>query len=232
MAAPIFELKHLQFGWDSTQPVLLDIEQLHLPTGAHLMIQGVSGSGKSTLLNLLSGVLTPSKGEVHVCGRSLNRLSANQRDRFRADHLGIIFQQFNLLPFLSPIENCLLALTFSRRRRKNCPQPRTTAVDLLKQLNLPEALLHQPASQLSTGQQQRVAIARALMGQPDLIIADEPTSALDVGHRDRFMQCLFDSAELYGASIVLVSHDPTLATYFQHHVTLPAPNAPQDGGNP
>ncbi|KUJ72402.1 ATP-binding cassette domain-containing protein [Thiomicrospira sp. WB1] len=218
-----FELNDLRFGWQKGRPDVLHIDRLALPKGEHLFIQGASGSGKSTLLNLLSGVLLPSSGKIYVLDQDMQGLSATQRDRFRADRLGIIFQQFNLLPFLSPIQNAQLPLTFSPKRKKNCAHPDTRIASLLQQLNLPKPLWHQPASQLSLGQQQRIAIARALIGDPDLIIADEPTSALDAGHRDRFMQCLFDTAQNGHTSIVFVSHDPTLAHYFQHQFRLPDP---------
>ncbi|WP_019895252.1 ATP-binding cassette domain-containing protein [Hydrogenovibrio halophilus] len=218
-----FELENLRFGWPGTKHDLLQIEHLALQTGKHLFIQGASGSGKSTLLNLLCGVLLPQSGQIRVLDQDLTQYASARRDRFRADHLGIIFQQFNLLPYLTPVQNCLLPLTFSAKRRKQCPSPEKTAIAYLQQLNLPNHLLQVPSKNLSIGQQQRVAIARALIGQPDLIIADEPTSALDAAHRDRFMQCLFEAAEEHHTSIVFVSHDLSLASEFDHQYVLPEP---------
>ena len=134
--------------------------------------------GKSTLLGLLGGVAVPQAGRIELLGQDLAQLGSHARDRFRADHIGFLFQQFNLLPWLSAIDNVLLPCTFSARRKRRAePDPRAAAATLLTQLDLDPTLWNRPAAELSVGQQQRVAAARALIGRPEILIADEPTSA-------------------------------------------------------
>lgn len=216
----VIDIENLRFRWAGQTQDTLDIAQLQIQRGEHLFIQGASGSGKTTLLNLLAGVFTAQTGHLRVLGQDLSRLSALKRDRFRGDHLGVIFQQFNLLPYLNTLDNIRLPLNFSKHRRQREPHPQQTAQAWLKRLQLADTLLNQPVSHLSIGQQQRVAIVRALMGRPELIIADEPTSALDADNRDRFMHWLLEAAEQTQATLVFVSHDPHLAKHFHHQVDL------------
>ena len=148
-------------------------------------------------------------------------MPASARDRFRADHLGVIFQQFNLVPYLDALGNTLLPCRLSSRRRQaTSPSPEAEAESLLAALGLAAADWHRPVTQLSVGQQQRVAAARALIGAPALILADEPTSALDTVNRDRFLNLLLTQADLRGTSVVLVSHDPALSGPFDRAVSL------------
>src|SRR5262249_15473267 len=154
-----------------------------LAPGERLFLCGPSGSGKSTLLGLLAGVLKPSSGDVRVLDMSFAGMSSSKRDRFRAEHIGYIFQQFNLLPFLAPVENVLLGCAWSKARKQRAggegDAMREEAVRLLQALGLDErTIAHARTSELSVGQQQRVAAARALIGGPELLLADEPTSAL------------------------------------------------------
>ncbi|WP_234975804.1 ABC transporter ATP-binding protein [Thiothrix eikelboomii] len=198
----------------------MTIDELCVAQGEHLFIRGSSGSGKTTLLNLLAGILTPSSGQLRVLEQDMNQLSNVARDRFRADHLGIIFQQFNLLPYLSVLDNVTLPCEFSKRRREQSGELNATATRLLEDLGLTNAMTTTSITQLSVGQQQRVAVARALMGKPELIIADEPTSALDTDTRDSFLDLLFSEAEAQGSTIIFVSHDHQLACHFSRTLDL------------
>jgi putative ABC transport system ATP-binding protein len=205
---------------------LVAIDDLVLGAGGTLFIGGPSGSGKSTLLGLLSGVIKASEGECCVSGVDFSRASPTLRDRIRADSLGVIFQQFNLLPYLSVAENVQLSLSFSALRRQQSRaiygSEAQQAEHLLNALGLPRSLWRQPAHQLSVGQQQRVAVCRALMGAPRLIIADEPTSALDEDNRCAFLELLLQTRQEQGAALVMVSHDLRMATAFEQTLVLGA----------
>lgn len=202
----------------------LNIERFELAEGERVFLRGASGSGKSTLLSLIGGVLQPSAGRISVGGQALDVLGAAARDRFRADHIGFVFQLFNLLPWLSARDNILLACRFSPARRARLQQagvvPRAEAERLAARLGLTPALLERPAAALSVGQQQRVAAARALIGAPGLIVADEPTSALDAELQARFVDLLMDECAAAGAALLFVSHDARLAEHFDRVVEL------------
>ncbi|WP_116472973.1 ABC transporter ATP-binding protein [Zobellella maritima] len=216
----LIDIAELRFAWPD-QPELLHIEQLTVHPGERVFIKGPSGSGKSTLLGLLAGIQTASRGRLTVLGQDLTRLGGHARDRFRADHLGYIFQQFNLLPFLSVQENVTAALIFSRHKRSRLRAPaEVEAARLLTELQLPRALWSKPVHSLSIGQQQRVAAARALIGRPELVIADEPTSALDTDNREAFIELLFAECRQQGSSLVFVSHDPYLEPLFSRVLSL------------
>ena len=224
MTTPLLQVTDLQFAWPG-QPVLLDIPAFSLQAGERLFLKGPSGSGKTTLLGLLGGVHQRQQGAISLLGQSLRQLSSLRRDRFRADHTGYLFQQFNLLPYLSVLDNVTLPCRFSALRRERAlrqqPTLDTAAEHLLRELGLSDATLHQrSAGALSIGQQQRVAAARALIGSPELVIADEPTSALDADSRDAFLKLLFDECEQMGSSLLFVSHDTSLATRFDRALSL------------
>lgn len=194
-----------------------------------VFLRGPSGSGKTTLLSLIAAVLSADSGSLTVAGHDLATLKGAQRDRFRADHIGLVFQQFNLLPFLSVAQNVSLPCHFSASRRARAIADSGSldqaAKRLLTALKLDaDQLLHRPAMTLSVGQQQRVAVARALIGRPPLVIADEPTSALDADTRDAFLDLLFTEVEATGASLLFVSHDASLATRFDRQLDLPTLN--------
>lgn len=223
---PVLSLKSLSFAWPE-QPELLNIPSLELGKGDHLFIQGPSGSGKSTLLNLITGFLSGFNGQILIAEQSLASLNRRQLDRLRADQLGILFQQFNLLPYLDLIDNVCLPCRFSDSRKQAALQNSNSiaaeAERLLTRLGLDIAKLRKrPLSSLSIGQQQRVAAARALIGSPPLIIADEPTSALDPDNRDRFIELLLEESAHTGSTLILVSHDPSLGSSFHHHLSLEA----------
>lgn len=225
-SAPSVEIEKLSFSWDREAPAI-SVEHLVLKAGESVFIKGPSGSGKSTLLNLLGGVLRPDTGDIKLLGRNLNGLSASQVDHFRADHMGYIFQQFNLLPYLSVIENVVLPCRFSNLRRNRAVQQFGSiaegAAALLKKLGFTEKLIQTSSVlALSTGQQQRVAAARALLGSPEIIIADEPTSALDTEHRDLFIDLLVEQCKELSSTLIFVSHDPYLQSHFQRVEQLEA----------
>jgi putative ABC transport system ATP-binding protein len=210
-----------QFG----RVVVLDKLSLAIEPGEFLTLLGPSGSGKTTLLGLLGGVQTPNRGSVRLLGQELTQLSAGARDRFRVDHTGYIFQQFNLLPFLSVRENVELPCHVSKLRQQRATQRHgsvdNAATTLLAHLGLKDPdMLSRRADSLSIGQQQRVAAARALIGQPELVIADEPTSALDADAREAFIRLLFAECRDAGASLLFVSHDQNLAPLFDRNLSL------------
>jgi len=225
----VVTLDQVRFSWPGSAGPVLDIEKLAVQTGQHLFIQGASGCGKTTLLNLLCGINESDSGEVHVLGQSLAAMSALNRDRFRADHLGVIFQQFNLLPYLNVIDNVLLTFHFSARRRDKVNDMSSAAEAVLRELEIAPTMFHKNVLDLSVGQQQRVAVARALVGNPELIIADEPTSALDSRNRDAFIRLLFDRATEHGGTLVFVSHDDHLGKHFDHHIDLAEANRAYTG---
>ncbi|MNT21802.1 ABC transporter ATP-binding protein YtrE [compost metagenome] len=167
----------------------------------------------------------PGRGSIRLLGQELTELSAGARDTFRVDHTGYIFQQFNLLPFLSVRENVELPCHFSKLRAQRAKQRHGSvdqaAATLLAHLGLKdESILSRRADSLSIGQQQRVAAARALIGQPELVIADEPTSALDYDARENFIRLLFAECREAGSSLLFVSHDQSLAPLFDRHLSL------------
>ncbi len=214
-------LEEVQYAWPG-QPPVLSISRLQISAGERVFLRGPSGSGKSTLLGLVGGVLLPAGGTVQLFGERIDRMSASARDHFRADHLGFIFQWFNLVPYLSVLDNVLLPTLFSALRKQRAgANPTSEAKRLLAALGLAgEDLLQRPVTALSIGQQQRVAAARALLGRPRLIIADEPTSALDHDARSAFLELLLREAAAAEATLLFVSHDTALAPLFSRTLTL------------
>lgn len=217
----VIELQDIRFTWPDAPKPTLDIPALNVKRGEHVFIKGPSGCGKSTLLSLFTGIASCDTGVLKVLDTELASLSQAQRDRFRADNIGYIFQQFNLLPYLSVIDNVVLPCHFSKKRKQGVDTDlQTEAKRLLKRLHLPDELLNKPVIELSIGQQQRVAAARAIIGKPQLIIADEPTSALDYANRAAFIELLMEQAKEADATLVFVSHDPTLEKLFEKGLNL------------
>ncbi|WP_343723496.1 ABC transporter ATP-binding protein [Herbaspirillum seropedicae] len=218
------DLRDLQFTWAGQPHPALALTSLRIAAGEHVFISGPSGSGKSTLLAAIGGIILPQRGSVEVLGKRLHTLPAPQRDRFRVDHLGFIFQQFNLLPYLSILDNVLLPCQFSAYRKQRALQQganlTAAAQALLAALDLAPSLWQRPVTQLSIGQQQRVAAARALIGRPEIIVADEPTSALDSDRQQAFLELLRRECAQSGAALVFVSHDLRLAQGFDRLVAL------------
>lgn len=220
VAGPAVELENVEFEWVRGRPVL-DVPQFAIARGERVFLKGPSGSGKSTLLGLVGGVLLPGRGHVRVLGQDLAALRGSARDRFRATHVGFVFQMFNLVPYLSVLENVLLPARFSAERRARAGDLHGEARRLLSALGLGAAELEQRGvTQLSIGQQQRVAAARALLGHPALVIADEPTSSLDWDARESFLQLLMQECAAAGTTLLFVSHDVTLARLFDRTVGL------------
>ena len=219
------EIQDLRFAWGPDQPPALQIDAFRVETGERVFLKGPSGSGKTTLLNILGGVTVPQAGSVRVAGTQIATLGAPARDRFRADHIGFVFQLFNLLPYLGLIENVTLPCRFSARRRARALTaggPEREARRLLARMGLSQdALGHRAVATLSVGQQQRVAAARALIGAPALIVADEPTSALDEDVAHAFLQLVLGEAAAAGATVLVVSHDARLEADFDRTVAMP-----------
>ena len=211
----------LVFRWPRQAQICLDIARFELAAGERVFLHGASGSGKSTLLGLLGGVALPQQGRIELLGTDITRIGSRDRDRFRADHIGFLFQQFNLLPWLPALDNVLLPCTFSARRRERAgADPRAEAERMLRHLDLDSASWRKPAGELSVGQQQRVAAARALIGRPEILIADEPTSALDAERQQVFIDLLLQESAAVGAALVFVSHDQRLAGHFDRSIAL------------
>ena len=232
--APAIRLAGVEFAYGSDAPVV-DIAELEVARGERLFVEGPSGSGKSTLLCLLAGILTPTAGTVDVLGESVSALGAAARDRFRAENIGFVFQMFNLLPYLSLVDNVVLPCHFSRTRASVALQNSASLGDeadrLLERLGLgANALRGRRVTELSIGQQQRVAVARALIGRPPLVVADEPTSAMDATARIAFVELLLEECAIAGSTVVFVSHDPSLAASFERSVSMTEINAaPMEG---
>lgn len=227
LSHPLIHLQSLKFAWPGNSTTLIDCAEFQVNPGEHLFIRGASGSGKSTLLNLIAAVIVAQQGQLTILDRNLTDMTARQRDQFRADHIGFIFQQFNLVPYLNLAENVMLPCRFSARREQQAiaayGSAQIAAEYLLKQLFVNDELDPQsPVSNLSVGQQQRVAAARALIGSPDIVIADEPTSSLDIDSRERFMNLLFEQVRSAGSTLLFVSHDPSLGQSFESMTEISA----------
>ncbi len=218
----MLQIENALYSWPGAGQPCLRIARLHVVAGRTVFMHGPSGCGKSTLLGLMAGVLRADSGRVALLGQDWGALGGAARDAWRADHVGVVFQQFNLLPYLSVLHNVLLPCRFSARRASRCEGGVLAAAQgLLQRVGLDASFWGRRADALSVGQQQRVAAARALIGRPELVIADEPTSALDAARRDEFMQLLLDTCAANGATLVFVSHDERLATAFDERLSLP-----------
>jgi len=221
----MINLENVSFKWHkkAASPTLT-IEQLAIDEGEHVFLHGPSGSGKSTLLALLAGINVTTSGQLCVLNQNLSALTNAQRDVFRADHIGYIFQNFNLLPYLTPLENVCLGCQFSKKRQQHVLSQvdnlESEAARLLNALGLEAHFHNQNVATLSIGQQQRVAAARAFIGSPELIIADEPTPAVANQNRESFIQLLFEQAKKSNSTLVFVSHDETLKPLFSRTIDL------------
>ena len=213
----IVQLNNIKFSWQNNDKPTLIISEFSIKRQEHLFIKGPSGCGKSTLLSLLTGINIPQSGQVKILSTILSDLSTTKRDIFRADNIGYIFQQFNLLPYLSVLDNILLPTYFSKNNQASVEQ----AKKLTQRLQLPLSIIYKQVMQLSVGQQQRVAAARALIMSPPILIADEPTSALDSCMRRNFIKLLMEEASNAKSTLVFVSHDQTLEPLFKRSINLP-----------
>lgn len=219
--APAILFEDVRFRWPKATEPCLDVPAFRVDAGERVFIHGPSGSGKSTLLSLVGGVVEPERGRIEVLGRVLREMRAGARDRFRAANIGFIFQLFNLVPYLSALDNIVLPCRFSGERAARVGSSvRDDALHLARRLDLEPSLLNRSAAELSVGQQQRVAAARALIGRPGLVIADEPTSALDADRQQAFLDLLLAECGASGACLLFVSHDERLSAHFDRVVNL------------
>lgn len=194
---------------------ILDGIDFTVPAGAALAITGSSGSGKSTLLGLLAGLDVPTAGSVSLAGRDLFALDEDGRARLRANHVGFVFQSFQLLPNLTALENVMLPLELA-----GLPA-RDPAIAMLERVGLAGRLHHYPRT-LSGGEQQRVSLARAFVVRPDLLFADEPTGSLDAATGARVIDLIFELHREHRATLVLVTHDASLAARCERQLVLAA----------
>lgn len=218
--SPILALDDVRYRWPGRASFAMCVPDLKVAGAETVLLLGESGSGKSTLLSLICGTIVAASGRVCVGGDDIASLSAGRRDQFRAEHIGLIFQQFNLLPFASVQDNILLPLQFAPKRRQRVPDATAEAARLCRDLGLPEDVMGAKAGALSVGQQQRVAAARALIGTPPLIIADEPTSALDAATQATFLELLFTQSRAHGTALLMVSHDARLSDQFDRVIHM------------
>jgi len=212
----LVSVQNLIFHYGADEAPVLKIPQWSVQGAERVFLHGPSGAGKSTLLNLLAGILLPKSGSIEIFGKQINTMSGSQRDRWRARHIGVVFQQFNLIPYQNAVDNIKLAAEFAGKTANANERAR----QLLEALGIDSHLFDQPSARLSIGQQQRVAIARAMINQPELLIVDEPTSALDSKNRDAFMSLLLDQVEQQQTALVFVSHDLSLAEAFPRTESL------------
>ena len=213
-------LDSLRFYWSKKSDFKIHVPKFIVEHGEKVLLLGASGSGKTTLLSLICGFLKPISGDIYLNNQRINDLNANKRDQYRSDNIGIIFQQFNLLPYAGVIDNIILPLYFSKIRANNVKNQRETAFNICKSLRLPDSIKDMQASKLSVGQQQRVAVARALIGKPSLIIADEPTSSLDNDAQKNFLELMFKQIQENSSSLLMVSHDTSLSSYFDRVIDI------------
>lgn len=217
MTTIILDAQHVGKSVETTEKltILQDISfQLH--EGASLAIVGSSGSGKSTLLGLLAGLDVPTEGEILLAGNSLSQMSEDQRALLRAEHVGFVFQSFQLLESLTAVENVMLPLELEGNKNA-----RARALELLERVGLAARTQHYP-KQLSGGEQQRVAIARAFASNPSILFADEPTGNLDTKTGESIIELLFQLNAESKTTLVLVTHEERLAARCQNRIQIEA----------
>ena len=209
----MFALKHVGHVYGSR--LVLDLpEHIEANPGEKWLLHGPSGSGKTTLLHIIAGLLKPSQGSVHIAEQDIYALTETARDRFRGQHIGIVFQQFHLLPVFTVLENLLMAHYMA-----GVQQDKTHVQQVLATLGL-AGREHAYPAELSFGQQQRVAIARAVINRPQLLLADEPTSGLDDTRSEQVLDLLTSSAREVQATLVVASHDHRITDSFDHCIAL------------
>ena len=216
----IVKIESLRFQWSKNNNFKMFVPKLEVGRGKKVLFLGESGSGKTTLLSLICGFLEPLSGSISINDKIISDLTSTNKDAYRSDNIGIIFQQFNLLPYANVIDNIILPLYFSKQRSKKVENKINAAMNLCNQLRLPESILNQKASNLSVGQQQRVAVARALIGSPSIIVADEPTSSLDTEAQELFLDLMFDQISKNSSTLLMVSHDKSLTNYFDQVIDI------------
>lgn len=215
------KIENLKFKYPTSSQLILDIVEFSMGKGEKIFLYGPSGCGKTTFLEVLAGINTPSDGVVKIADQNVTKMNSSEKDQFRANNIGYIFQSFNLIPYLNVQENITLPLYFSAKKRKcvSVADENRITLEVCRFLGI-ERFLDRPVTELSVGQQQRVAAARAIIGQPSLILADEPTSALDFNHREKFIKLLFELCNQHQTSVLFVSHDRTLEKLFDRSLSL------------
>lgn len=219
----MIQWSNLQFRFDENN--VFAFADHTIARGERVLIQGESGSGKTTLLSLLTGVLTPSAGNIRIQDTDITQLSSGKRDHFRKHNMGYVFQQFNLLEYLTLEENVALPLSLSQQRANFERQTHATHTDAarawLSKLSLNDSSLFQkPARDVSFGQKQRVAVARACIGNPPIILADEPTSSLDASNKKQLMDVLTQHCQAHNTTLVMVSHETDIQSYFDRSIAM------------
>jgi ABC-type lipoprotein export system ATPase subunit len=221
----LLEIKQLQKCYrdqDGQRVTILNIDSFSMQNSEHVALRGESGSGKTTLLNAIAGMSTIDSGDIVLDGQNIHNLSEAKRDRFRATHLGYIFQTFNLLQGFTALENVCIGMFFAGNVDK------ARGEHLLESVGLLDRMHHKP-SELSTGQQQRVAVARALANKPKLVIADEPTGNLDRKNAIGTLELIQDACRDADAGLLFVSHSEELTSTFENVVSLSDINVIADG---
>jgi putative ABC transport system ATP-binding protein len=214
MSKNLISVENVKYSLGNNIKFRLNIKKFVLKKSDSVLIYGESGVGKSTFLNLLSGTLNPQEGAIQILGTNIVKTSSSIKDRIRGDHFGIVFQTFNLLPYITVKNNILLGKAYSTRKQSISNSDEVQILMDKLSLNYNE-LIDRKAYELSIGQQQRVAVARALIGKPEIIIADEPTSALDKDNQNEFINLLFQSLDENEQGLIMVSHDKKLSNKFK-----------------
>ena len=209
----VISLSNVVFSYrNRIEKMILNIPEWKIKSSEHVLIQGPSGSGKTTFLNIIAGLLPPDSGSVEILNERIDKMSGLRCDFFRANNIGYVFQNFNLVPYLNVVDNIRLAASFSKSAKKY--NTNDEIYKLLTNLNVAEKDWELKSRNLSFGQRQRVAIARAMINRPEILIADEPTSALDSSNKVIFIKLLLKLATRNKTTLIFVSHDESLSSYF------------------
>lgn len=217
----VVDVQGVEFSYGASKPVC-QIKNFQLKKSENIFLYGPSGCGKSTLLGLISGVLNAKKGSLKILGHEFCNSSASFRDNLRGEKMGYIFQMFNLVPYLSVLDNIILPCQINKNRRAKFSSPNEmldSAKELIETFQI-NSIMGKKVTEISIGQQQRVAAARALLGNPDLILADEPTSAMDLNLQTIFLERLLKQCEKQNTSLIFVSHDRSLSIMFSREVSF------------
>jgi ABC-type lipoprotein export system ATPase subunit len=193
---------------DGTALPVLDIPEFQVAAGEQIAMVGQSGCGKTTLLHIIAGISRPDSGKVRVDEWDITLMPESERDRFRAERIGYVFQTFNLLAGFNALENVMVSMRFARGR-----PDKVRARQLLERVGLSHRMTHRPA-QLSVGEQQRVAVARALANKPQLLLADEPTANVDAGHQQQILDLMRDTCREENVALIIVTHSHDVANQF------------------